>query len=79
MKWNVKSLSRSDIKRTKNKRSVAVYNQAREKDNIARYTERVSIVKAIIASNKKGSISSMHWGSSDRTRNPMEQNLTTRE
>ena len=55
VKWNVKGLSRSEIKRTRNRRAVAVYSPEREKEDIANIEEKVSIVKSIISSGKKGS------------------------
>ena len=55
VKWNVKGLSRSEIKRSRNRRAVAVYSPEREKEDIADIEEKVSIVKSIIDSGKKGS------------------------
>jgi transposase len=55
VKWNVRGLSRSEIKRSRNRRAVAVYSPEREKEDIADMEEKVSIVKSIIDSGKKGS------------------------
>ena len=55
VKWNARGLSKSEIKRTRNRRAVAVYSPEREKEDIADIEEKVSIVKSIIDSGKKGS------------------------
>ncbi len=55
VKWNVRGLSKSEIKRSRNRRAVAVYSPEREKEDIADMEEKVSIVKSIIDSGKKGS------------------------
>ncbi len=55
VKWNVRGLSKSETKRSRNRRAVAVYSPEREKEDIADMEEKVSIVKSIIDSGKKGS------------------------
>ena len=55
VKWNVKGLSRSEIKRSRNRRAIAVYGPDREREDIADIEEKVSIVKSIISSGRKGS------------------------
>ena len=55
VKWNVRGLSKSGIKRTGNRRAVAVYSPEREKEDIADLEEKVSMVKSIIDSGKKSS------------------------
>ena len=55
VKWNVRGLSKSEIKRSRNRRAVAVYSPEREKEDIADMEEKVSIVKSIIDSGKKDS------------------------
>ena len=55
VKWNIKDLSRNEIKRTRNRRAIAVYSPEMEKEDIDDIEEKLSIVKSIISSGKKGS------------------------
>ena len=55
VKWNVKGLSGSEVKRSRNRRAIAVYSPDREREDIADIEEKQSIVKSIISSGKKGS------------------------
>ncbi len=54
VKWNTKGMGKREIKRTKNRRAIAIYNMEREKEDIADVEEKVSIVKEIMKSGKKG-------------------------
>ena len=54
VKWNTKGMGKREIKRTENRRAIAIYNMEREKEDIADVEEKVSIVKEIMKSGKKG-------------------------
>lgn len=54
VRWNTKGLTRSEIKRTRNRRAIAVYSAEREREDIEDTEEKVSVVNGIIASGKKG-------------------------
>ncbi|EQD28836.1 transposase, IS4 family protein, partial [mine drainage metagenome] len=52
VKWNTDGMGRGEIKRTRNRRAVAVYSKERE--DIADIDEKVSAVRTIMASGRKG-------------------------
>ncbi|EQB73494.1 MAG: transposase IS4 family protein [Ferroplasma sp. Type II] len=54
VKWNTKDMGKREIKRTGNRRAIAIYNKDRENEDIADVEEKVSIVKEIMKSGKKG-------------------------
>ena len=55
VKWNTKKFTDSQIKRTRNRRAIAVYSAEREKEDIEALDVKVSKIKNIISSGKKGS------------------------
>jgi hypothetical protein len=58
VKWNLKGMKRDIIKRTRNRRAIAVYSS--EMEGITDTDEKVSIVRETIASGKKGRILLTH-------------------
>ncbi len=55
VKWSTNGLSKRETKRTRNRRAVAVYSPERESEDIADIEEKVSVVKSMIDSGKRGS------------------------
>jgi transposase len=54
VKWNTKDMGKREVKRTENRRAIAIYNRDREKEDIADVEEKVSRVKEIMKSRKSG-------------------------
>ena len=54
VKWNIKDMGKREVKRTENRRAIAIYNKDREKEDIADVEEKVSRVKEIMKSGKSG-------------------------
>ena len=54
VKWNTKDMGKREVKRTENRRAIAIYNKDREKEDIADVEEKVSRVKEIMKSRKSG-------------------------
>lgn len=54
VKWNIAGMKRNEVRRTENRRAIAVYSKEREKEDIADLEEKVSIVKNIMTSGRKG-------------------------
>ena len=54
VKWNTKGMGKREIRRTKNRRAIAIYNKDREQEDIAEVEEKVKIVETIMNSGKKG-------------------------
>ncbi len=54
VKWNTKGMEKRAIRRTNNRRAIAIYNKDREKEDIADIEEKVAIVEKIMKSGKKG-------------------------
>ena len=54
MKWNITGMKRNEVRRTENRRAIAVYSKEREKEDIADLEEKVSIVKNIMTSGREG-------------------------
>ncbi|MCL5439628.1 MAG: transposase [Candidatus Thermoplasmatota archaeon] len=55
VEWKTNNLSKSEIKRIKNRRAIVVYSPERERYDISDIDEKVSVVRTIIDSGKKGS------------------------
>ena len=54
VKWNTRGMDRNQIKRSRNRRAIAVYSEEREKEDIADIEEKGSLVRKIISSGKRG-------------------------
>ncbi|MHB1902339.1 MAG: IS1634 family transposase, partial [Cuniculiplasma sp.] len=54
VKWNTKGMGKREIRRTENRRAIAIYNKDREKEDIDDIEEKVKIVETIMKSGKKG-------------------------
>jgi len=54
VKWNTKDMGKREVKRTENRRAIAIYSKDREKEDIADIEEKVAIVENIMKSGKKG-------------------------
>lgn len=54
VKWNTDGMGRNEIKRAGNRRAIALYSKEKEKEDISDIEEKVSTVRDIIASGRKG-------------------------
>ena len=54
VRWNLKGMKRGEMKRARNRRAIAVYSKEREDEDISDIEEKVSLVKEIMVSGKKG-------------------------